>query len=143
MKPTGDFEIVGEFVKLIFILGLGIDGLLDSGQVVLLRREFNSTDCQTTLPLTSHTQNEDSIDSSLTSFKVVFAKMLFKPIFHKQRNKDLEQNPLAPTLMAYRSTSQPLDFIADFNGKGNGHNTFPYSPHKDRSTQSISPFWLN
>ena len=143
MKPTGDFEIEEEFAKLIFILGLGIDGLLDSGQVVLLRGKFNSTDCQTTLPLTSLTQNEDSIDSLLTSFKVVFAKMLLKPIFHKQRNKDLEQNPLAPTLMAYRSTSQPLDFIAEFNGKGNGHNTFPYSPHKDRSTQSISPCWLN
>ena len=45
-----------------------------------------------------------------------FAKILLKPRFRKQHNKDLEQNHLTPSLIAYRSTSQPLDFIGDFNG---------------------------
>ena len=117
MKPTGDFEGVGEFGKLMFILALGIDGLLDSGRIILVRGEFSSTDCQATLSLASQIEKEDSIDSLLTVFNVFFAEMLLKPRFHKQHNRDLEQNPLAPTSMAYRSTSQPLEFIADFNGK--------------------------
>ena len=53
----------------------------------------------------------------LTVFQVFFGKMLLKPRFCKQHNKDLEQNPLAPTSTAYTSTSQTLKFIADFNGK--------------------------
>ena len=96
------------------------------------------------MSLASLIEKEDSIDDLLTVFKGFFAKML-KPRFRKQHSKDLEQNPLALTSMAYRSTSQPLEFIADFN---NGkylsyeylkimqvfydHDTFPYS-HKDRS----------
>ena len=120
MKPTGDFERVGEFGKLIFILALGIDGLLDSGGAVLVRGKFNSTDCQTTLSLASQIQKEDSIDSLLTVFKVFFAKMLLRLRLRKQHIRDLEQNPLAPTSMAYRSTPQPLDFIADFNGNEEG-----------------------
>ena len=44
MKPTGGFDRVGEFFKLFFILALSICNiLLDSG--VLVRGEFNSTDC--------------------------------------------------------------------------------------------------
>ena len=90
------------------------------------RGAFNSTDCQATLSLASQIQNEDSTDSLHTVFKVFLAKMLLKPRFHKQHNKDLEQNPLAPTLMAYRSTSQPLDFIADFNGKYLSYGHVPF-----------------
>ena len=109
MKPTCDFEGVGEVFKLFFILALSINGLLDSGGGVLVRGEFNSTDCQI--------QKEDSIDNLLLVFKVFYAKMLMKTMFCKQHNKDLEDNPLAPTSMAYRSTSQSLKLIADFNGK--------------------------
>ena len=62
MKPTGGFDRVGEFFKLFFILALSICNiLLDSG--VLVRGEFNSTDCQTTLALASQTQIDDSIDN--------------------------------------------------------------------------------
>ena len=81
------------------------------------RGAFNSTDWQATLSLPSQIQNEDSIDSLLTVLKVFFAKMLLKARFCKQHNKNLEQNLQAPTYMACRSTSQPLDFIADFSGK--------------------------
>ena len=42
---------------------------------------------------------------------------MLKPRFCKQHKKNLEQYPLAPFLMAYISTSQPLEFIADINGK--------------------------
>ena len=114
MKPSGDFEGVGEFGKLLFILALDIGGLCDSGVVILVRGVFNPLDFQNTF---RQTYKKDFIDSLLTVFKVFFAKMLFKPRFRKQHNKDLEQNPLAHTLMTYRSTSQPLDFITDFNGK--------------------------
>ena len=117
MKPAGDFEWVREFDKLFFIFALGIDGLLDSGGWVLGRVVFNSTDSQATLSLASQIQKENSIDSLITVFKFFFAKMLLKPRFCKQHHKDLEQNPLAQTSMAYRSTSQPLDFIVNFNGK--------------------------
>ena len=117
MKPTGDFGRVREFGKLFFIFALGIDGLNDSGGWVLGRGAFNSTDCQATLSLANQIQKEDSIDILLTVFKVFLAKMLLKPRFRKQHNKGLEQDPLAPTSMVYRSTSQPLYFIADFNGK--------------------------
>ena len=72
MKPTGDFEGVGEFGKLFFILALGIDGLLYSRGAVLLKGEFNSTDCQTTLPLVSKMQKENSMDSLLTILKGFF-----------------------------------------------------------------------
>ena len=51
MKPTRDFEGVGEFCKLFFILVLNIDGLLNSGGGVMVRGEFNSTDCQAILSL--------------------------------------------------------------------------------------------
>ena len=44
METTGDFDRVREFDKLLFILGLGINGLLDSRGVVLTIGEFNSTD---------------------------------------------------------------------------------------------------
>ena len=70
-----------------------------------------------TLSLASQIQKEDFIDSLLTVFKVFFAMMLLKPRFRKQNNKDLEQNALGPTSMAYSSTSQPLEFIVDFHGK--------------------------
>ena len=43
--------------------------------------------------------------------------MFLKPRFHKQFNTDLEQNSLAPTSLMYRSISQALDFISDFNGQ--------------------------
>ena len=43
--------------------------------------------------------------------------MFLKPRFHKQFNTDLEQNSLAPTSLTYRSISQALDFISDFNGQ--------------------------
>ena len=84
IKPTGDFEGVGECGKFFFILGLGIDGLLHSGGVVLIRGEFNSTDCQTTLSLGSHIQKVDSIDSLLTIFKGFFVKTFLKARFCKQ-----------------------------------------------------------
>ena len=74
MKPTCDFEGVGEVFKLFFILALSINGLLDSGGGVLVRGEFNSTDCQTTLSLPSQIQKEDSIDNLLTIFKVFFLR---------------------------------------------------------------------
>ena len=67
--------------------------------------------------LASQIQKEDSIVSLITVFQDFLTKMLLKPWFHKQHNKDLEQNHLASTSMAYRPTSQPLDFIAHFNGK--------------------------
>ena len=117
MKPSCDFEGVGEIFKLFFILALSINGLLDSGGGVLVRGEFNSTDCQTTLSLASQIQKEDSIDNLLLVFKVFYAKMLIKPVFCKQHNKELEDNPLAPTSMPYRSTFQSLKLIADVNGK--------------------------
>ena len=44
METTGDFDRVREFDKLLFILALGINGLLDSRGVVLTIGEFNSTD---------------------------------------------------------------------------------------------------
>ena len=47
--------------------------------------------------------------------------------------------------MAYISTSQPLEILADFDGKYlliYGHDTFPYFPHKDKTTQLVSRFWL-
>ena len=94
MRATGDFEGVREFGKSIFVLVLGIDRLLDSGGVVLVRGEFNSTDCQIPFSLASQIQKEDSIDSLFKVFKVFFAKTLLKPMFRKQHNKDLEQNPL-------------------------------------------------
>ena len=73
MKTPGDFDGVGEFFKLFFILALSIcNGMLDSG--VLVRGEFNSTDCQTTLSLPSQIQKEDSIDNLLTIFKVSFLR---------------------------------------------------------------------
>ena len=117
MKSTGDFDEAGEFFKLFFILAGSIIGLLDSGGGVLVRAKFNPTDCQTTFSLTSQIQKEDSIHNLLTVFKVFYAKILLKYRFCKQHNKDLKQNPLASTWMAYRSTSQPLEFIANFNGK--------------------------
>ena len=94
MKATGDFEGVREFDKLIFIFVLGINRLLDPGGVVLVRGEFNSTDCQITLFLASQIQKENSTGSLFTVFKVFFAKTLLKPMFRKQHNKDLEQNSL-------------------------------------------------
>ena len=72
MKPTGDFDGVGEFFKLFFILALSIcNGMLDSG--VLVRGEFNLTDCQTKLALASQIQIENSIDncSQFSRFSLV------------------------------------------------------------------------
>ena len=68
MKPTGDFDGVGEFFKLFFILALSINELLDSG--ILVIGEFNSTDSHTMLSLASQIQKEDSIVNLLTVFKV-------------------------------------------------------------------------
>ena len=110
MKPTGGFEGAGEFLKLFFIFALRINALLDSGGEVFGRQDFNSADCHTILSLASQIQKEDSVDNLLFFF---FCRNLG---YANNTNKDLEQNPLAPTLMAYRSTSQPLEFIADFNG---------------------------
>ena len=56
MKPTDDFEPVIEFGRLFFIFALGIDGLLDSGERVLRRGDFDSTDCRATLSLASQIQ---------------------------------------------------------------------------------------
>ena len=117
MKSTGDFDGVGEFFRLFFILAWSIIGLLHSGGGVLVRGKFNSTDHQTMLSLTSQIQKEDSIHNLLTVFNVFYAKISLKYRFCKQHNKDLEQNPLTSTWMAYRPTSQPLEFIVDFNGK--------------------------
>ena len=65
MKPTGDFEGVGEFLKLFFIFALSINGLSDSGGGrVLVKVEFSST--------ASQIQKEDAIDNLLTVFKVFF-----------------------------------------------------------------------
>ena len=86
-------------------------------RIVLVRREFNSTDYQATLSLVSQIQKEDSIGTLLAVFQGFSAKMFLKPRFSKKHDRDLEQNPPAPTSMVYRSTSEPLDFIADFNGK--------------------------
>ena len=83
----------------------------------MVRGKFNSTDHQTMLSLTSQIQKEDSIHNLLTVFNVFYAKISLKYRFWKQHNKDLEQNPLTSTWMAYRPTSQPLEFIVDFNGK--------------------------
>ena len=69
MKPTCDFEGVGEVFKLFFILALSINGLLDSGGVALVK-EFISADCHTTLSLASQIQKEDSIGNFVTAFKV-------------------------------------------------------------------------
>ena len=101
MKPASDFEGVREFCKLFFTLGVSINGLLDSGGGVLVKGEFNSADSQTTFSLASQIQKEDSINNLFTVFFFFFTKML-KPRIHKQQNKDLKQNPLAPTSMAYR-----------------------------------------
>ena len=100
MKPASDFEGVREFCKLFFTLGVSINGLLDSGGGVLVKGEFNSADSQTTFSLASQIQKEDSINNLFTVF-FFFTKML-KPRIHKQQNKYLKQNPLAPTFMAYR-----------------------------------------
>ena len=112
MKPTGGFEGAGEFFKLFFIFALSINALLDSGGEVFGRQDFNSADCHTILSLASQIQKEDSI-ANLLIFFFFFCRNLGSA---NNTNKDLEQNPLAPTLMAYRSTSQPLEFVADFNG---------------------------
>ena len=65
MKPTGDFEGVGEFLKLFFIFALSINGLSDSGGGgVLVKVEFSST--------ASQIQKEDAIDNLLTVFKGFF-----------------------------------------------------------------------
>ena len=55
MKPAGDFEGVGELDKLFFILALVIDTMRDSGGVIFLKEEFNSTNCQPKLFLASQT----------------------------------------------------------------------------------------
>ena len=115
MKPTDYFEWVIEFGRLFFVFALDIDGLLDSGGWVLRRGDFDSTDCHATLSLASQIQKTIPLTVCFTVLKVFFAKTLLKPRFRKQHNQDLEQNHLAPSLMAYRSTSQPLDFIGDFN----------------------------
>ena len=115
-KPTDGFEGAGEFDKLFFILTLGIEALPDFGGVDLFRGEFNSTDCQNTLSLASQIQKL-RIPLFPHSFQSFFTRVLLTPRFCKQHNKDLEQYPLAPTLMAYISTSQPLEFITDINGK--------------------------
>ena len=112
MKPTGGFEGAGEFFKLFFIFAFSINALLDSGGEVFGRQDFNSADCHTILSLASQIQKEDSI-ANLLIFFFFFCRNLGSA---NNTNKDLEQNPLAPTLMAYRSTSQPLEFVADFNG---------------------------
>ena len=67
----------------------------------MLRREFNSKDSQTMLSLTSQIQKQDFKENLLAVFKVFFARVLLKPRFRKQHNKDLEQHLLAPTSMAY------------------------------------------
>ena len=72
METTGDFDRVREFDKLLFILALGINGLLDSRGVVLASGEFNSTDWQTALFLASQIQKENSVDSLLTIFKFLY-----------------------------------------------------------------------
>ena len=66
MKPTGDFEGVGEFLKLFFIFALSINGLSDSGGGggVLVKVEFSST--------ASQIQKEDAIDNLLTVFQGFF-----------------------------------------------------------------------
>ena len=55
MKPAGDFEGVGELDKLFFILALVIDTMRDSGGVIFLKEEFNSTNGQPKLFLASQT----------------------------------------------------------------------------------------
>ena len=106
MNPTGDFEGVGVFQVVLY---LSLTYWLTAWfwrSIGKWRSQFNRF---------SDYIVSGQIDNLLTVFKVIFAKML-KPRFCKQHNKDLKQNPLAPSLMAYRSTSQPLEFIADCNG---------------------------
>ena len=56
MKPTGNFEGVRQFNKLVFTLALGIDQMLDCGGLIFISEEINSTDCWFTLSLTSQIQ---------------------------------------------------------------------------------------
>ena len=69
MKPAGNLEGVGEFGQFFFILALCIVGLVDSGEVVLVRGEFYSTDCKFALSLASLIQKENSLRVCLV-FKV-------------------------------------------------------------------------
>ena len=143
MKPASDFEGIRAFCKLFFTLGVSINGLLDSGGGVLVKENLIQQIAKLHFLLPARYKKR--IPFIIRSQFSIFFTTILKPRIHKQQSKDLKQNPLAPTSMAYRSTLRHLKFITDFNCIywSYDHTSFPYSPNKDRSTQSLSPFWLN
>ena len=71
----------------------------------------------TPLMMDSQIQNGHSIEDLLNFLVVFLIRVLLKPSFLKQHKTDLEQYPLAPTIIAKSFTYQPLDSIIVFKAK--------------------------
>ena len=82
-----------------------------------LRLQLAVEEFQSLLLLASQIQNGHSIEDFLNFLIVFLIRVLLKPSFLKQHKTDLEQYPLAPTIIAKRSTYQPLDSIIVFRAK--------------------------
>ena len=143
---NGNSEGVGEFDKLLFDLSLGID----SGEVVLLRGEFNTKTLPDYIVSGQPDTKRELIPLKFFSqfssvfFFVVVAWVLLKPRLYKEHNKDLEQYPL----LQWHICQLPNPYILLLTlmvsiYQAYGHTIFPYFPHKAKSTQLVSPFWLN
>ena len=72
---------------------------------------------QSLLMLASRTQNGHSIEDLLNFLMVFWIRVLLKFSFLKWHKTDLEQYPLAPTIIAKISTYQPIDSMIVFKTK--------------------------
>ena len=117
MKPTGRVGFAFDTGLMVCLRDDREDGELQVSFEGSLRWQLAVEGVQSLLFLASQIQNEHSIEDLLNFLIVFLIRVLLKPSFLKQHKTDLEQYPLAPTIIAKRSTYQPLDSMIVFRAK--------------------------